>query len=111
MADFADRTDWRKMLRGVEANEELLLSERRRAVQLCPAEFERYLISEDGIAPLRLRYPMASSPAKPRAITFDKEQEFCGRLAGIRGQYLVLENGDVFNMRRHGGYVVELTLD
>ena len=40
---------------------------------------------------------------------FDKFNEIEGRLWGIKGQYLMFDNGSVLNIRKHNGY--ELTLE
>ncbi|MDP5100477.1 MAG: DUF2797 domain-containing protein, partial [Nonlabens sp.] len=34
-----------------------------------------------------------------------------GKLTGIKGQYLLFENGSVMNVRSHEGLVVDLTID
>ena len=38
-----------------------------------------------------------------------KQNEIKGRLTGIKGQYLLFENGSVFNVRRHTGFEVSIT--
>jgi hypothetical protein len=39
----------------------------------------------------------------------EKGDSFSGKLLGIRGQYLMLENG-VFNVRAHHGHRVDLEI-
>jgi hypothetical protein len=39
----------------------------------------------------------------------DKVSEIEEKLVGIKGQYLLFENDLVFNVRRHSGYLIELT--
>ena len=41
---------------------------------------------------------------------FDKQSEIEGRLWGIKGQYLIFDDGRVFNVRRHNGYLVTLEI-
>ena len=44
------------------------------------------------------------------ALSFkEKGDSFSGKLSGIRGQYLMLENG-VFNVRAHHGHRVDLEI-
>ena len=38
----------------------------------------------------------------------NKLEEITGRLWGIKGQYLIFDDGTVLNMRKHTGYLVEL---
>ncbi|MFM2038998.1 MAG: hypothetical protein RL432_1937, partial [Bacteroidota bacterium] len=41
------------------------------------------------------------------ALTLDKEPRVQGKLTGIRGQYLIIDDYLVLNIRRHTGYEVE----
>jgi hypothetical protein len=41
-------------------------------------------------------------------MSFDKTNEISGKLTGIKGQYLMLDNQFVLNVRKHTGYVVSL---
>ena len=38
----------------------------------------------------------------------DKSPNFSGKLMGIKGQYLIFEDGTVFNVRTYEGYVVKI---
>ena len=42
------------------------------------------------------------------AFFFDKLDEIAGRLWGIKGQYLMFDDGSVLNIRNHNGYNVTL---
>lgn len=108
---FADKTDWRAMLRGVAPEPEALLAARQRAVEIMPAGFVEYVRPQAEVQLVSLRYPVTTAPSKPKSITFDKETEFAGQLSGIKGQYLILDDMRVFNVRRHGGYEVEAAIE
>ena len=54
-------------------------------------------------------YPVNEYPEKVKSLSFDKLNEIEGRLWGIKGQYLMFDNGSVLNIRKHNGY--ELTLE
>ena len=41
-------------------------------------------------------------------MNFDKERIIEGRLWGIKGQYLIFDDGRVLNVRRHNGYLITL---
>ena len=40
----------------------------------------------------------------------DKLNEIEGRLWGIKGQYLMFDDGTVINIRKHNGYKVSLEI-
>ena len=54
------------------------------------------------------RFPVLEYPERVRAINLEKTPRVEGTLLGIKGQYLILDTG-VINVRRHGGYEVELS--
>jgi hypothetical protein len=110
----ADRTDWRKMLKG--DGEPMDLAERRDELYaLCEAELDALREQEgtDAIMALpdarvvTIRYPVLEYPAKVTALNLDKTPEVEGVLKGIKGQYLILDSG-VLNIRKYGGYDVTL---
>ena len=55
------------------------------------------------------RYPVLEYPGKVTAINLDKTPRMEGTLLGIKGQYLILNNG-VLNVRKYGGYEIELSV-
>jgi len=57
-----------------------------------------------------LQYPVLSYPAKVNSLNLDKTPSFSGKLTGIKGQYLLFENGTVFNVRGSEGYVVTINV-
>lgn len=56
-------------------------------------------------------YPMDLLTAKISSITLDKQSEIQGRLFGIKGQYLIFDDGRVFNVRKHTGYEVQVLFE
>jgi hypothetical protein len=44
-------------------------------------------------------------------LSLDKTPTFSGKLTGIKGQYLIFENGTVFNIRSSEGYVVRMEVE
>jgi hypothetical protein len=104
---IADKTDWRKMLKGepvpvnlIEWRDKLLAE---LAEDLKPFEFE--LINAPVV---RLQYPVERYPEKVSSINLDKISQVTGKLMGIKGQYLIFDTG-VLNVRSHSGY--EITLE
>ena len=110
----ADRTDWRRMLKG--SNNDLDLVDLRDSLF---AETERELaelkekVGEGAIVRLHdepvtvLDYPVMIYPVTVTALNLDKTPDVQGTLQGIKGQYLILDKG-VLNIRKYSGYYVEI---
>jgi hypothetical protein len=49
-------------------------------------------------------------PKKVASLSLDKTPFFQGKLSGIKGQYLLFQDGTVFNVRTFEGYVVKISL-
>ncbi len=101
--EFADKTNWRKMLKG-EVEEVDLLNYRDKAHVLFPSELKKYAVADTQVE--ELIYPVESVPEKIVSHNLDKKPEFTDRLTGIKGQYLIFENR-VINLRKYAGYHVE----
>jgi hypothetical protein len=101
-----DKTNWREMLKNILNTNIDLIAEKQRIGSLIKEENRQYLIHDDTI--WEIKYPVVKYPEKPISIDFEKLTEVHGMLIGIKGQYLIFENGVVINIRKHNGYVVEL---
>ena len=103
---FADRTDWRAMLRPVDADVgmERLRAARTHALTSLRHDLQGYLIED--AEPLRIDYPMLAWPPKVTSVQLGRTPEIRGPLVGIKGQYLLWEDGRVLNVRNHAGYHV-----
>ncbi len=71
-----------------------------------PDDLKQYYIDDDSIT--ELHFPVNEFPERVKSFGFDKQAEFEGVLSGIKGQYLLFEGGYVINIRKHGGYLVEM---
>ncbi len=114
--DISDRTNWRAMLKD-DAAEIDLLAERERLRELFSDELDA-LNQDAGPAGFNwllhekersFTYPVSQYPDKVVSLNLDKTPEVCGRLMGIKGQYLILDTG-VINLRKYTSYDVTLTL-
>ena len=113
---ISDRTVWQKMLKGEPEKIDLLLLKQqimdKLKFQIATLQ-EQYhardfqLLSEDQIT--QIKYPVVQYPHKVKSLNLDKTPLITGRLLGIKGQYLILDCG-VINIRKHGGYQIELTI-
>ena len=103
---ISDKTNWRKMLQN-EINQDSLLSIRDELFSKVENEYKQYLVREETL--YDINFPVIKYPEKVKSLTLDKVPEIEEKLVGIKGQYLLFENDLVFNVRRHSGYLVELS--
>lgn len=103
---LTDKTNWRNMLqnRGNEGVD--LIRERDKVLEFLPSTYQKYVV--EGADVWEIKYPAGSLPKKVKSVNLDNAGRFRGILSGIKGQYLMLESGEVFNVRRHGGYKVSI---
>ena len=113
-SEVNDKTDWRKMLKGVP--EEIdLQAKRDELFELFGDDLDdleskfgsdhvSILENEDVID---IEYPVLTYPEKVSSMSFDKQEVVGGKLLGIKGQYLIFDVG-VINIRSHTGYKVHL---
>jgi len=103
----ADKTDWRRMLRGEPLELDLKAARGRiRADTPDLPEGVRWL-DDDEVR--KFRYPVLEYPEQPKQLKpaqgKNRETLISGNLLGTKGQYLLLSSG-VFNVRRFAGYHV-----
>jgi hypothetical protein len=103
---FADKTNWRKMLTNdiVFAD---LIKEREKLQPLLPNEVQEYFHLEKNDL-YEMNYPVIEYPTKINSLSLEKTPNFKGKLTGIKGQYLIFEDGTVFNIRSNEGYIVTI---
>ena len=110
---IADKTNWRALLKGVNADMDL----KAKAAELKPLIENalgdiRLKFGDDAVQALDeevvdIRYPVVEYPTKITSFNFDKNPEVEGTLMGIKGQYLIFDKG-VINIRKFSSYEVEL---
>jgi hypothetical protein len=101
-----DKTNWRKMLSGSDPDPIDLIKEKERLKIFVPEELKSYLTDDESI--MELTYPVDRYPVKIRSLNFDKDPLVSGVLMGIKGQYLMLDQDRVINVRKFGGYLVRM---
>lgn len=102
---IADKTDYRKLIKGVQSEVDLA-AEWEKLKQWVPEATPL----ESGLQRINVSYPVLEYPTKVVTTSFEKVEQVEGVLHGIRGQYLFL--GDVqFNARKHSGYEVEVGVE
>ena len=116
-AHIADRTDWRKMLKGLTTNINLV-AKRNELTAECTQEITelQHRFGDGEITPLlheevvEINYPVNKYPETIKSHNFDKVAEISGVLHGIKGQYLILDSG-VLNIRKFSGYHITMVTE
>lgn len=103
---FSDKTNWRKMLTNDIVFTDLII-EREKLQHLLPHEVQEYFHLEKNDL-YEMNYPVIEYPTKINSLSLDKTPNFKGKLMGVKGQYLIFEDGTVFNIRSNEGYVVSI---
>lgn len=113
---ISDKTNWRKMLTGHDESvsllkeRETLLAKIKEDLETIYTQFGASAISY--IEPpevVQFEYPVIQYPTKIISLSFDKTDVVEGQLLGIKGQYLIFDIG-VINMRKYGGYRLEVEI-
>jgi len=104
----SDKTNWRKMLTN-NITDVNLKAEKERLSAFIPNEIKQYY--GQNTKEVHLDFPVLQYPVKVKSLSLDKTPNFGGTLKGIKGQYLIFEDGTVFNVRSYEGYVVDLILN
>ena len=103
---ISDRTNWQRMLKNQLIEGVDLTVTKKEMVAHLPSDLQNYISEENDIT--EINYPVNEYPEKVKSLSFDKLKEIAGRLWGVKGQYLIFDDGTVVNMRKHTGYMVEL---
>ncbi|MBT5095951.1 MAG: DUF2797 domain-containing protein, partial [Halobacteriovoraceae bacterium] len=99
---IADKTNWRKMLKNANTDENLI-EWRDQLKQYIPVEAQAYFIANN--KETKLNFPVIKYPEKPKSLNLKKTLHYTGKLVGIKGQYLIFEDETVFNVRANEGLV------
>ncbi len=104
---IADKTNWRKMLTNAIEDEDLV-AKRDALKEFIPEEALEYFIASN--SETNIEFPVLQYPTKLKSLNLEKTPEYQGILKGIKGQYLLFEDGTVFNVRNSEGYVVSISV-
>lgn len=102
---LADKTNWQQMLKsdGVPVD---LIKEREHFSSFLPDELKQWIKTDS--EEMLIKYPVLSYPEKVKSVKLDTMPEIEGTLTGIKGQYWMIDNSFVINIRSHAGYRVSL---
>lgn len=105
---FSDKTNWRKMLTN-DITDLNLFEAKQKLQKWLPEEVQDFFYADKNDL-CEMHYPIIEYPKKINSLSLEKSPDFNGKLIGIKGQYLIFEDGTVFNVRSFEGYVVKITL-
>lgn len=103
---LSDKTAWQRMLTDTEGNPRAILTEKAKSLEYINGKGFTYIPETDEL--YRIDYQVLQYPQKVKSTTLDRVNRVEGILIGIKGQYLIFGSGEVFNVRNHSGYLVEL---
>jgi hypothetical protein len=103
----ADKTSWQKMLKNDVLDVDLL-EVREKLKKHIPQEAQSYFLDNREI--LEINFPVLQYPKKIKSLNIEKQENYAGKLKGIKGQYLIFEDNTVFNIRNNEGFKVNLTV-
>lgn len=103
---FSDKTAWREMLRWNDPDVDLL-AEKNKILETFRNRQNEFL---DHSELFTFEYPSLEKPDKITTINIETKKSVEGILTGIRGQYLILDNNKVFNIRTYEGRHVEIEI-
>jgi len=103
---ISDKTSWQKMLKNEIDTNTNLLEEKIKISKLLSADFKQYVSEENTI--YEFNYPVIKYPEKVKSINLDDNNVVEGKISGIKGQYLLFDDDRVINIRKYGGYFVDI---
>jgi hypothetical protein len=103
-----DKTNWRTMLKN-DIKDENLVEWREKLKQYIPDEAAAFFLESN--TETNLKFPVNKYPEKPKSLNIIKQQNYTGKLVGIKGQYLIFDDQTVFNIRANEGLVVNIGID
>ena len=72
------------------------------------SQLQQYISSDNTIT--EIKYPVKQYPVKIKSVKLEKSDVIEGTLLGIKGQYLILDQDRVFNVRSHEGFIVDFNI-
>jgi hypothetical protein len=101
-----DKTYWLGMLKDVSRNPDELLDLKDECFDILGMNYEPFFSDDDTVH--AIHYPVEHYPSKVMSIKLATAPEGSGILSGIKGQYLIFNDGRVMNVRAHEGCRIEL---
>jgi len=104
---FADKTNWKSMLENnLTATD--LVNIQQSTFDWLPAEAKPYFLEKP--TEITFEYPMLNYIKIIKSLNLETAKTISGKLIGIKGQYLIFDNGTALNVRTYEGFVVKISL-
>lgn len=104
---ISDKTNWKTML-SERATKDDLLEVKEQLREKLPEEVKNYFLKDS--VEENFEFPVLEFPKKVKGLNLSKTPFYEGTLKGIKGQYLIFQDGYVFNVRKHEGFKVCLKI-
>ncbi len=104
----SDKSNWKGMLQPAFTEGASLLEVKEKLLFEIPDAFQDFIDDEDKV--WDIHFPCEDRPVNPKTWKLEPNNVYEGRLKGIVGQYLILDNQQVFNVRSHAGHEVDLEI-
>lgn len=104
---FADKTHWQNMLVGKEQEVDLL-AQKEQAKDFLPEELQNFYAAAANEI-FMFHYPQIATLSKVKSVKISSTDFLEATLVGIRGQYLLFDNGAVTNIRGQEGQWVSIS--
>ncbi len=101
-----DKTNWQRMLKNQIAEHVPIIDVKASIKDKIPNDLLTYFSKDNSV--LHINYPIEVYPTKVTSLKLDKVNEIEKKLIGIKGQYLIFEDGNVLNIRSHAGCRVNI---
>ncbi len=103
---ISDKTSWQKMLKNQLDLEHDLVEEKHTVKKMIPEAWQEYVSTDDKV--WELKFPVLEYPEKIKSVNLLKIPLIEGKLMGVKGQYLMLDEGRVLNIRSHTSFRISL---
>jgi hypothetical protein len=104
----SDKSNWKGMLQPQFGEDVDLIEAKEKLLVELPEAYHNFIEDEDNVC--EIDFPCEERPLNPKTWKLSPENKYEGKLKGIVGQYLILENQQVFNIRSHAGYEIEINV-
>lgn len=104
---FADKTNWKSMLEN-NLTATNLVNIQQSTFDWLPAEAKPYFLEKP--TEITFEYPMLNYIKIIKSLNLETAKTISGKLIGIKGQYLIFDNGTALNVRTYEGFMVKISL-
>lgn len=101
----SDKSNWKGMLQPSFSEQSSLLEAKENLLFEIPDSYQDFIDNEDKV--WNIQFPCEDRPVNPKTWKLIPNNVYEGKLKGVVGQYLILENQQVLNIRSHAGHEID----